>query len=216
MYSTQKIGSLTEDFSNDLIVKRKAAGKGKGKDKDKGKGKGKREEIGTQKSDVLVGDAANNSLYGRNGKDSLDGGDGDDRLEGGNGHDKLTGGNGNDVLLGGNGKDMLVGGVGNDTLTGGNGKDTFVLDSLLGGVDTITDFQVNDSIDLKSVFAAPEFAGVDLSSRFQQFVQLVQVGTATEIRVDTDGNGVGTAFTTLAVVQNATATSLNTTNVVIG
>jgi Ca2+-binding RTX toxin-like protein len=215
MYSTQKIGSLTDelDDSNSLPMERKDK---KGKGKGKGKGKSKREEIGTQKADVLVGDASNNSLYGRNGKDSLDGGEGDDTLEGGNGHDRLTGGNGNDVLLGGNGKDTLVGGAGNDTLTGGNGKDIFVVDSLLGGVDTITDFKVTDVIDMKTIFSTPEFAGVDLSSRFQQFVQLVQVGTGTEIRVDADGNGVGTSFTTLAVVQNVVATSLNVNNVVIG
>lgn len=201
-----------------MASRKKPSGKGgKGGKGDKGGkgGKDRKEKLGTNKNDVIIGDASNNTVEGLNGKDQLQGGDGDDILNGGNGNDLLTGGNGNDVLTGGNGKDTLVGGVGNDTLTGGRGKDVFVMDNSLNGVDTITDYNINDQIDLKSIFATPAFAGTDTLTRFQQFVQLVQVGADTEIRVDADGSGLGTTFTTLAVVQNVAVTSLSSTNVVI-
>lgn len=212
---TQKIGADLDLFSVDDLSastsnrKKPKLGKGgpgkKPKDKDNA----------TQKSDVIVADASNNIVFGLNGNDRLEGAEGDDQLDGGNGKDTLNGGDGNDTLIGGNGKDILIGGNGSDTLTGGNGKDVFVLNSLQEGVDTITDLKKQDLIDLRGVFAAPEFGGADPLIRFQQFVQLVQVGANTEVRVDADGSGAGTTFTALAVVQNAVATNLSSANFVI-
>ncbi|MDZ8224503.1 MULTISPECIES: hypothetical protein [unclassified Nostoc] len=61
-------------------------------------------------------------------------------------NDQIYGHEGNDTLIGGAGNDYLEGGSGNDRLTGGSGKDTFVLYYSGGGIDTITDFSVNDDI----------------------------------------------------------------------
>ncbi len=101
---------------------------------------------GSNFSDILVGDANDNTLIGNKGNDSLLGGDGNDTLRGGLGSDILTGGDGWGVdsadysdtnsavtvnlftgaASGGSGNDVLSGietviGSGfNDTLTGGN------------------------------------------------------------------------------------------------
>ena len=61
-------------------------------------------------------------------------------ITGNSGNNILSGGAGNDRLNGGAGNDILKGGAGNDILTGGAGADTFVFESLLDGIDTITDF----------------------------------------------------------------------------
>ena len=64
---------------------------------------------GSDKRDVLVGDADGNHLIGGGGRDRLLGGDGRDTLDGGAGGDRLTGGGGRDVfvILPGGGKDRI-------------------------------------------------------------------------------------------------------------
>ncbi|MEH1874236.1 calcium-binding protein [Nostoc sp.] len=69
-----------------------------------------------------------------------------DYLVGTQGNDQIYGYGGNDTLIGGQGNDYLEGGSGNDYLIGGSGRDTFVLYYSGGGIDTITDFSVNDDI----------------------------------------------------------------------
>ena len=64
--------------------------------------------IGTQSTDMMVGD------YGAN---WFSGAGGADLLRGGAGNDSLDGGFGNDLLEGGSGADVLNGGVGIDTVT---------------------------------------------------------------------------------------------------
>ncbi|MCC5606526.1 hypothetical protein LC612_06915 [Nostoc sp. CHAB 5834] len=61
-------------------------------------------------------------------------------------NDQIYGYAGNDTLIGGAGNDYLEGGSGNDYLTGSSGRDTFVLNYSGGGIDTITDFSVNNDI----------------------------------------------------------------------
>lgn len=51
-----------------------------------------------------------------------------------------------DVLRGTAGDDILIGGPGRDTLTGGDGRDRFQFDSVLDGVDTITDFEIGRDV----------------------------------------------------------------------
>jgi Ca2+-binding RTX toxin-like protein len=65
--------------------------------------------------DVLVGNAAANSIWGHGGNDDLYGQAGSDKLFGGMGRDILQGGLGNDVLAGDLGADALDGGTGSDT-----------------------------------------------------------------------------------------------------
>jgi len=94
--------------------------------------------VGSQFSDVLLGDTGNDVLIGANGNDSLRGETGDDRLNGGGGNDVLigggdddilNGGGGNDRLFGGGGNDVLIGGAGIDLLIGGNGNDLYIIDN---------------------------------------------------------------------------------------
>ncbi|MBR8831846.1 MAG: hypothetical protein N5P05_002171 [Chroococcopsis gigantea SAG 12.99] len=73
-------------------------------------------------------------------------------------NDSLTGNTAANALVGGNGNDTLTGGAGGDSLTGGAGQDRFVYttlsDSLLAGVDTITDFNATAGNDLFRVAVA--------------------------------------------------------------
>ena len=77
---------------------------------------------------------------------TIKGTSGNNYLTGTSGNDQIYGNAGNDTLIGGLGNDYLEGGSGNDRLTGGSGRDTFVFDYSTGGIDTITDFSVNDDI----------------------------------------------------------------------
>lgn len=69
---------------------------------------------------------------------------GNDYLIGDDDGDSLLGDLGNDSLFGGNGADRLLGGVGIDLLVGGAVGDVFKFtgstDSLINGLDVITDF----------------------------------------------------------------------------
>ncbi|MBD2463503.1 Ig-like domain-containing protein [Oscillatoria sp. FACHB-1407] len=165
--------------------------------------------------DWLYGEDGNDTLFGGKGNDLLDGGKGNDRLHGGSGRDLLKGGTDSDRLIGGKGNDILVGGSGNDTLTGNQGRDTFVLENLADGVDTITDFRSGDLIDLRSLLSQPQFAAVNAFVKFTQFVQLQQVGANTQIQIDTDGIGAGTATTTLAVLKNVSASNISSVQFLI-
>jgi Ca2+-binding RTX toxin-like protein len=71
----------------------------------------------------------------------------------GNGGSHMMGDDAHDtIFVGGAGNDWMRGKAGSDTLTGGDGADTFAFlkkDTVGGGVDTITDFQVGvDHIDM--------------------------------------------------------------------
>jgi hypothetical protein len=189
-------------------------------------GTGKRDRLlGRSGNDRLRGNGGNDQLLGGNGNDRLIGGSGNDRLTGGNGGDRLRGnmgrdlllgGNGNDTLLGGSGDDLLIGNAGADHLTGGAGSDLFRFDMLSDAGDRITDFeQSRDLIDLRGIFTAPQFSGISAFSRFVQFVMLEQVGANTEVKLDADGNGSGTAFITLVTLENQTVSAIGSRNFVI-
>lgn len=171
---------------------------------------------GNRFNDRLSGKAGNDRLLGSGGDNWLSGGGGNDTLIGGNNRDLLRGGGGNDRLLGNGGNDILVGGAGNDTLQGGGGNDRFVFAALNDGVDTIVDFErAQDGIDLRSILAGSQFSGSSRFVKYQQYVQLVQVGSNTEVRIDTDGSGSGRTFVPIARLQNIAATSLSSTDFVV-
>jgi len=121
---------------------------------------------GMQGADTIEGLGSGDSLLGGKQSDRIDGGDEDDTLSGNNDNDTLIGGDGNDilaggkendVLIGGNGDDILSGDRGQDILTGGGGNDIFViardLPSLAEDADVITDFDVEDKVNLTSFIA---------------------------------------------------------------
>jgi hypothetical protein len=88
----------------------------------------------------------------------------DDTIFGFAGNDGLAGGDGKDNINGGLGRDFMVGGAGNDDLTGAGGDDTFVFRHGTG-VDTVTDLQSNDKIDLRDFSFA---SGAAVIAAFQQ------------------------------------------------
>ncbi|TWB46390.1 Ca2+-binding RTX toxin-like protein [Rhizobium sp. ERR 922] len=98
--------------------------------------------IGSGFSDVLLGDAGNNTL---------DGGDGDDVMDGRSGNDNLIGGAGNDILDGYLGDDQLDGGTGSDTLRGGLGNDTYIYRAGYGA-DTIIEAPSEGATDTLKLF----------------------------------------------------------------
>lgn len=154
--------------------------------------------IGSAHADVLFGDAGGNKLRGLAGDDIIDGRGGNDTLAGGDGNDTINGGDGDDLIFGGMGKDLLFGGA---------GRDIFAYEMIGEGGDRIVDFTVGqDRLDLvvlnKAVLAA---TGHELSAEYLSFVQ---VGAATEVRMDIDGTGPG-AFELLATLDNVMATDLH-------
>ncbi|QSJ15108.1 hypothetical protein JYQ62_25060 [Nostoc sp. UHCC 0702] len=68
-----------------------------------------------------------------------------DDVQGTNQNDSITGDAQDNQIFGNGGDDTLFGTGGNDTLTGGGGTDTFVFNSILDGIDTIKDFNIDES-----------------------------------------------------------------------
>lgn len=167
---------------------------------------------GGRTHDLINGFGRNDRISSRSGDDRVQGGKGNDRINGGSGNDRLNGSQGNDRLIGGRGDDRLVGGQGQDLLTGGAGQDLFVFTHPTGAqVDRILDFdQGNDWIDLRSISAK-----IDQGASLAQTIRLEQVGADTEIQIDLDGSGSGTAFAAIARLQNISATTLTARNFAI-
>ncbi|WP_395612225.1 type I secretion C-terminal target domain-containing protein [Allosphingosinicella sp.] len=87
-----------------------------------------------------------------------------DTLLGAGANDFLEGAGGNDVISGGAGDDTILGDTGDDQLTGGAGADTFIF-SIGDGVDTITDFSVQeDTLEIYGFTSAQQIlqAGNDV------------------------------------------------------
>ena len=114
--------------------------------------------LAVNSNDLLIGNAAPNTLkvgdgndflYGNGGNDILDGGEGDDYLEGGFDDDELKGGQGRDTLLGGTGNDTYIEGIDGaiDTTrdTDGQGSITFDGVILAGGTATYQNASWNTS-----------------------------------------------------------------------
>ncbi|BAU40953.1 Hemolysin, chromosomal [Leptolyngbya sp. O-77] len=171
---------------------------------------------GTNKSDRILARGGNDTAKALGGNDLISGGAGNDLLRGGNGGDQLVGGVGNDRLFGQAGDDVLIGGVGNDTLSGGGGKNMYVFNNLSEGIDTILGFSQLDVIDLRGIFKQPAFGGSGTPfQRLREFVKLAQVGTTTQVLIDSDGNGANKDFVAIAQLNNTSINSLSTLNFVI-
>jgi Ca2+-binding RTX toxin-like protein len=111
--------------------------------------------------------------------------------KGTNGNNTWIGTKGDDVYQGLNGNDTLTGGLGNDTLSGGTGNDVFVFESPNQGIDTITDFSVQDDI---LVFSATGFGGnLVVGQVSNNMLSLGTAATSTEHRFIYDA-GSGDLF----------------------
>lgn len=93
--------------------------------------------FGTPGNDLILGLGGNDRIYGLAGNDLLIGGAGDDLIQGGEGCDLILGGPGNDLLFGGPGDDIIYGEDGDDRIEGEAGNDRLYGgpcgDILLGG-----------------------------------------------------------------------------------
>jgi predicted extracellular nuclease len=93
-----------------------------------------------------------------------------------------------DTLVGTPGDDVLDGGPGNDTLTGGSGRDDFVFDSVLDGVDTITDFE--SGIDRIVLTRLLQTLGVDSPAALADgYVVCTASGGNALVGIDPDADG---------------------------
>jgi len=118
----------------------------------------------------------------------------------------LTGTAGNDALTGTSGDDWLEGLGGSDILVGGSGADRFVYGSIGEGHDTIVDFTrgpAGDVLDISDVLVGHFVEGWQNPANF---IQLVESGGHTVVRVNQDG--VGTDFVPLATLQGVTGAVL--------
>jgi hypothetical protein len=99
---------------------------------------------------VVFGGAGALNFVGGAGSATVVAGAGASSVTGGSGGNELVGGSGADVILGGRGNDTLVAGAGPETLAGGGGADvySFVSNLTHGSVDTILDFNANDTLYL--------------------------------------------------------------------
>ena len=109
---------------------------------------------GTDENELINGGAGFDYIDGQGGDDVISGGDEMDFILGGAGNDLISGDNGNDMINGGDGHDIIAGGAGSDQLAGGAGNDVFVFEFFDDGVDTVTDFKVDeDTIKINGVGA---------------------------------------------------------------
>jgi Ca2+-binding RTX toxin-like protein len=132
-------------------------------------------------------------------------------------NDTLNGGTGNDSLLGNTGDDRLFGGSGSDTLAGGQGRDSLVFGRPSEGIDTITDFSVNDDT---LVFSASFDAGLVAGSVTSQMFRIGTAATTNEHRFiynagsgdlfyDSDGVGANEQIKIAALETNLSLTNNN-------
>lgn len=138
--------------------------------------------LGTEFTDVIVGNARGNRVEGRGAAD---------RISGAAGSDYLYGGSGNDVLFGGTGVDGLDGESGRDTLVSVDASQ----DALRGGTDTDTFWTDQNSLDSISDLTATETAArtVHRVAAFSDLAQMkiAQTGDITYSYVDFTPVGKG-------------------------
>lgn len=121
---------------------------------------------------VSGGDAAGDTLIsienveGSGFGDTITGSSASNKISGGAGDDTLNGGENADTVSGGAGADRIIGGRGIDHLSGGADADTFVLATLAGNRDIISNFVAGiDTLEVSAaLFKGGLLAGVDLTA----------------------------------------------------
>ncbi|MEM9217115.1 MAG: type I secretion C-terminal target domain-containing protein [Cyanobacteria bacterium P01_F01_bin.150] len=81
--------------------------------------------------------------------------------------------------------------------------------------DTITDFKSNDLINLSKIMASAKFAADTPLQQFEQFVDLKQVNSNIEVRINRDGLGTGNRYVILVTLNNVQPNDISPSNFVI-
>lgn len=135
-----------------------------------------------------------------------------------NGTDSLTRSNGDsDLITGAASDDTITGGRGSDILLGGGGRDVFYYQSYGDRMDQIKDFTIGeDMIDLHEVFdnIPGRYLSATDTNRFNDYVELVQQGAHTEVRLDLAGE-LGNVFRPLLLIENVTPDQLSASDFVV-
>jgi hypothetical protein len=145
-------------------------------------------------------------LFGPNisGMRDLTGGEGNDYVAGSDQVDTIETLGGSDQLFGFANDDILIGGTGADLMEGGAGADTFVWNDIgeagFGGLlDSIGDFSTieGDKLDVSA------FVTLSGGDDINDFVNLIESGGSTTVRIDVDGAAGGTNFVSMVLLENA-------------
>lgn len=183
--------------------------------------------VGSNFTDVLIGNGVANELRGGGGDDTINGAGGDDFLVGGAGRDTIVGGSGRDVIRG----DDFANAASADTLTGGADADIFMFAkaaqpaSTFGQIgtvktvsvlDKITDFDTTgadrDTIDLTEIFdRQSNFTGTTAQQAIDGgYIYFLQSGNSTKVMFDADGGTThGDAANNFVVVELAGVAQLD-------
>src|SRR5690606_1558900 len=89
-------------------------------------------------------------------------------------------------------------------ITGGIGNDIFVLETN-GGLDTITDFEIGDVLDISGLLQGADA----LQDSINDFVFKTENAGNTTVLVDTTGSGDVANATAVAVLQGTTGLDLD-------
>ena len=119
------------------------------------------------------------------------------------GADTLVGSSGADAISGGAGADEITPGPGADSITTGAGSDVVVYNTgdLGAGVDSLGDFTLGpggDVLDIADLLVGYTPGTSDITD----FVQIVDSGADSIVRIDP--NGTGASFTDLATIVGQT------------
>jgi Ca2+-binding RTX toxin-like protein len=116
-----------------------------------------------------------------------------ENVVGGLGNDTLSGSTSNNVLSGGAGNDRLTGRAGNDVLMGGMGtSDTAVFAGLQASYSVVTNSGVVTVVDNQTTTDGNDGTDTIIGIERLEFKGGAQVGIASPIILDLDGNGIET------------------------
>ncbi len=72
------------------------------------------------------------------------------------------------------------------------------------------DFEVGlDTIDLSSILLASRF---ESATPFADYIQLIQLGSDTQVQLDRNGDNGGDLLTTIAIMENVVTTQLDSSS----
>ena len=144
-------------------------------------------------------------------------------------NNRITGNDGNNILDGAAGNDQLVGGAGNDTLIGGTGTDVFEWNladkgsrnatGSLAASDVVSDFDMTaysnvnaisggDALDFRDLLVG-EASAVGSIGNLANYIDIVQSGANTVMRISYDGGFAGGTYDVAKVDQVITFTGIN-------